>query len=176
MPIYALEGVAPEFPADGQYWIAPTAVVIGRVRFMKNASIWFGAVLRGDNDLISIGENSNIQDNTVVHTDPGQPVTVGANVTVGHNVILHSTSVGDNSLIGMGATLLNRSRIGKNCIVGANTLVTEAKEFPDGMLIVGSPARAIRPLGEAELALLKVSAEVYVANYRRFLGGLSLLP
>ena len=176
MPIYALEGVAPEFPADGQYWIAPTAVGIGRVRFMKNASIWFGAVLRGDNDLISIGENSNIQDNTVVHTDPGQPVTVGANVTVGHNVILHSTSVGDNSLIGMGATLLNRSRIGKNCIVGANTLVTEAKEFPDGMLIVGSPARAIRPLGEAELALLKVSAEVYVANYRRFLGGLSLLP
>ena len=176
MPIYALEGIAPELPADGQYWIAPTAVVIGRVRFMKNASIWFGAVLRGDNDLISIGENSNIQDNTVVHTDPGQPVTVGANVTVGHNVILHSTSVGDNSLIGMGATLLNRSRIGKNCIVGANTLVTEAKEFPDGMLIVGSPARAIRPLGEAELALLKVSAEVYVANYRRFLGGLSLLP
>ena len=175
MPIYALEGVAPEFPADGQYWIAPTAVVIGRVRFMKNASIWFGAVLRGDNDLISIGENSNIQDNTVVHTDPGQPVTVGANVTVGHNVILHSTSVGDNSLIGMGATLLNRSRIGKNCIVGANTLVTEAKEFPDGMLIVGSPARAIRPLGAAELALLKASAEVYVANYRRFRDSLNVI-
>jgi carbonic anhydrase/acetyltransferase-like protein (isoleucine patch superfamily) len=174
MPIYALEGVAPEFPADGQYWVAPTAVVIGRVQLMKNASIWFGAVLRGDNDLISIGENSNIQDNSVVHTDPGQPVTVGANVTVGHNVILHSTSVGDNSLIGMGATLLNRSRVGKNCIVGANALVTEGKEFGDGMLIVGSPARAIRSLGEAELALLKVSAEVYVANYRRFRDGLGL--
>ena len=113
MPLYAFEGIAPELPADGQYWIAPTAVVIGRVRFMKNASIWFGAVLRGDNDLISIGENSNIQDNAVVHTDPGQPVTVGANVTVGHKVILHSASVGDNSLIGMGATLLNRSRIGE---------------------------------------------------------------
>ena len=96
MPIYALEGIAPELSADGQYWIAPTAIVIGRVQIMKNASVWFGAVLRGDNDLISIGENSNIQDNTVVHTDPGQPVTVGANVTVGHNVILHSTSVGDN--------------------------------------------------------------------------------
>ena len=142
---------------------------------MKNASIWFGAVLRGDNDLISIGENSNIQDNAVVHTDPGQPVTVGANVTVGHGVILHSTRVGDNSLIGMGATLLNRSRIGKNCIVGANTLVTEGKEFGDGMLIVGSTARAIRALGEAELALLKASAEVYVANYRRFRDSLNLL-
>ena len=172
MPIYALEDIAPEFPADDQYWIAPTAVLIGRVQLMKNASVWFGAVLRGDNDLISIGENSNIQDNTVVHTDPGQPVTVGANVTVGHNVILHSASVGDNSLIGMGATLLNRSRVGKNCIVGANALITEGKEFGDGMLIVGSPARAIRPLGEAELALVKASAEVYVANYRRFRNGL----
>jgi carbonic anhydrase/acetyltransferase-like protein (isoleucine patch superfamily) len=175
MPIYALEGVAPELPADGAYWIAPTAVVIGRVKLMKNASVWFGAVLRGDNDLICIGENSNIQDNAVLHTDPGLPVTVGANVTVGHNVVLHSTSVGDNSLIGMGATLLNRSRIGKNCIVGANALVTEGKEYGDGMLIVGSPARAMRPLGDAELALLKASAEVYVANYRRFLGGLTAL-
>jgi carbonic anhydrase/acetyltransferase-like protein (isoleucine patch superfamily) len=175
MPIYALEGVAPELPVDGDYWIAPTAVVVGRVQLMKNASVWFGAVLRGDNDLISIGENSNIQDNAVVHTDPGQPVTVGANVTVGHGVILHSTSVGDNSLIGMGATLLNRSRIGKNCIVGANALVTEGKAFGDGMLIVGSPARAMRPLGEAELALLKTSAEVYVANYRRFRDSLNVL-
>ena len=175
MPIYALEGGAPQLPADGEYWIAPTAVVVGRVQLMKNASVWFGAVLRGDNDLISVGENSNIQDNAVVHTDPGQPVTVGANVTVGHGVILHSTRVGDNSLIGMGATLLNRSRIGKNCIVGANTLVTEGKEFGDGMLIVGSPARAIRALGEAELALLKASAEVYVANYRRFRDSLNVL-
>jgi carbonic anhydrase/acetyltransferase-like protein (isoleucine patch superfamily) len=175
MPIYALEGVTPELPEEGQYWVAPTAVLIGRVQLMKNASVWFGAVLRGDNDLISIGENSNIQDNAVVHTDPGQPVTVGANVTVGHNAILHSTSIGDNSLIGMGATLLNRSRIGKNCIVGANALVTEGKEFGDGMLIVGAPARALRSLGEAELASLKTSAEIYVANYRRFLGGLSLL-
>jgi carbonic anhydrase/acetyltransferase-like protein (isoleucine patch superfamily) len=172
MPIYALEGIAPEFPADDQYWIAPTAVVIGRVQLMKNASVWFGAVLRGDNDLIVIGENSNIQDNTVAHTDPGQPVKVGANVTVGHNVILHSTSIGDNSLIGMGATLLNRSRIGKNCIVGAGALVTEGKEFADGMLIVGAPARSIRPLGEAERTLLKASAEVYVANWRRFRDGL----
>ena len=175
MPVYALEGVAPELPADGEYWIAPTAVVVGRVHLMKNASVWFGVVLRGDNDLILIGENSNIQDNAVVHTDPGQPVTVGANVTIGHGVILHSTSVGDNSLIGMGSTLLNRSRIGKNCIVGANALGTEGKEFGDGMLIVGSPARAMRPLGEAELVLLKASAEVYVANYRRFRDSLNVL-
>jgi carbonic anhydrase/acetyltransferase-like protein (isoleucine patch superfamily) len=175
MPIYALEGIAPEFPADDQYWIAPTAVLIGRVQLMKNASVWFGAVLRGDNDLIVIGENSNIQDNTVIHTDPGQPVRVGANVTVGHNVIVHSANVGDNSLVGMGATLLNRSRVGKNCIIGADALVTEGKEFGDGMLIVGAPARAIRPLGEAELALLKASAEVYVANYRRYRSGLKAM-
>ncbi len=168
MPIYSLEGIAPEFPADGRYWIAPTAVVIGRVQLMTNASIWFGAVLRGDNDLISIGENSNIQDNAVVHTDLGQPVTVGANATIGHSAILHSTSIGDNSIVGMGATLLNRSRIGKNCIVGANALVAAGKEFPDGMLIVGAPARAMRPLTDAELMLVKASADIYVANYRRF--------
>jgi len=168
MPIYALEGVAPELPADDQYWIAPNAVLIGRVRLKKNVGVWFGAVLRGDNDWITIGENSNIQDNSVIHTDPGQPVEVGANVTVGHNVILHSTIVGDNSLIGMGSTLLNRSRIGRNCIVGANTLIAEGKEFPDGSLIIGAPGRVIRTLKEGELALLQASADVYVANYRRF--------
>lgn len=175
MPIYSLEGIAPEFPADGRYWIAPTAVVIGRVQLMTNASIWFGAVLRGDNDFISIGENSNIQDNALIHTDLGQPVTVGANVTVGHSAILHSTGIGDNSIIGMGATLLNRSRIGKNCIVGANALVTEGKEFPDGMLIVGAPARAMRPLTDTELMLVKASADIYVANYRRFVNALRRL-
>jgi carbonic anhydrase/acetyltransferase-like protein (isoleucine patch superfamily) len=168
MPIYTIEGAAPEFPPDGQYWIAPTAVVIGRVRLMKNSSVWFGAVLRGDNDWITIGENSNIQDNCVVHTDPGLPLTVGANVTVGHNVILHSTTVGENALVGMGSTLLNRSRIGNNCIVGANALVAEGKEFPDGSLIVGTPARVVRSLTEPELAMLKLSADVYVANSRRF--------
>jgi carbonic anhydrase/acetyltransferase-like protein (isoleucine patch superfamily) len=168
MPIYALEGDAPELPADGQYWIAPTAVVIGRVRLLKNASVWFGAVLRGDNDWITIGENSNIQDNSIIHADPGQPVSVGANVTVGHNVILHSTTVEDGSLIGMGSTLLNRSRIGKNCIVGANTLIPEGKEFAEGSLIVGAPGRVVRTLKEHELAMLKISADIYVENYRRF--------
>lgn len=170
--IYALEGIAPEFPADGDYWVAPSAVLIGRVRLLKGASVWFGAVLRGDNDWIVVGENSNIQDNCVVHTDPGQPVTVGANVTVGHKVILHSTTVGDNSLIGMGSTLLNRSRIGNNCLIGANTLVPEGKEIPDNSLVVGAPGRVVRQLGEAQLAMLKISAQVYVENYKRFRGAL----
>lgn len=172
MPLYALDGVAPEVPADGQYWVAPNAVLIGRVRLLKNASVWFGAVLRGDNDWITIGENSNVQDLTVIHTDPGQPVTIGANVTVGHRVILHSTTVGDNSLIGMGSTLLNRSRIGKNCLVGANSLVTEGKEFADGSMILGAPARASRPLAEGELAMLKISSAGYVHNHQRFRTGL----
>ena len=168
MPLYTIDDIAPELPESGDYWVAPDAVLIGRVRLLKNASVWFGAVLRGDNDWIVVGENSNVQDNSVIHSDPGQPVTIGANVTVGHKVILHSTTVGDGSLIGMGSTLLNRSKIGRNCIVGANTLVSEGKEFPDNSLIVGSPGRVVRQLGEQQIAMLKISAEVYVQNYKRF--------
>lgn len=175
MPIYALDGIEPELPADGSWWVAPTAVLIGRVRLKRNASVWFGAVLRGDNDWIEVGENSNIQDNSVCHTDPGQPVTIGDNVTVGHNVILHSATVGDNSLVGMGSTVLNRARIGRNCLVGANALVAEGKEFPDGSLILGAPARVARALDERQLAVLKFSAEVYVQNHRRFRAGLARL-
>jgi carbonic anhydrase/acetyltransferase-like protein (isoleucine patch superfamily) len=172
MPIFALDGVEPELPADGSYWIAPNAVLIGRVRLLRNSSVWFGAVLRGDNDWITLGESSNIQDNSVCHTDPGQPVTIGSNVTVGHNVILHSTIVGDGSLVGMGSTLLNRSKIGRNCLVGANSLVSEGKEFADGSLIVGAPARVARALDERQMMILKMSAEVYVRNYQRFRDGL----
>jgi carbonic anhydrase/acetyltransferase-like protein (isoleucine patch superfamily) len=175
MPIYALDGVEPELPSDGAFWVAPSAVLIGRVRLLKNASVWFGAVLRGDNDWITVGENSNIQDNSVCHTDPGQPVTLGSNVTVGHKVILHSTTVGDGSLVGMGSTLLNRSKIGRNCLVGANALIAEGKEFADGSLIIGAPGRIARSLGERELMILKMSAEVYVQNYKRFRGGLKRL-
>ncbi|HWA90885.1 MAG TPA: gamma carbonic anhydrase family protein [Rhizomicrobium sp.] len=175
MPIYALDGVGPELPEDGSYWIAPTATLIGRVRLKKNASVWFGAVLRGDNDWIEIGENSNVQDNSVCHTDPGLPVTIGANVTVGHNVILHSTTVGDNSLIGMGSILLNRSKIGSNCLVGANTLIAEGKEFADGSMILGSPGRVARALNERELAIMKISSQTYVHNYKRFKDGLKRL-
>lgn len=171
MSLYALEGVSPELPANNEYWIAPNAIVVGRVRLLKNASVWFGAVLRGDNDWITLGENSNVQDLTVIHTDPGHPVKIGANVTVGHRVILHSTTIGDGSLIGMGSVLLNRSRIGKNCLVGANTLVTEGKDFPDGSMILGSPARVARPLTEMELSMLKMSCATYVHNQKRFRTG-----
>ena len=175
MPIYELDGLRPELPEDGSYWIAPTAVLIGRVRLKKNASVWFGAVLRGDNDWIELGENSNIQDNSVCHTDPGLPVVIGANVTVGHNVILHSTTVGDHSLVGMGSILLNRSKIGSNCLVGANTLISEGKEFADGSMILGSPGRVLRQLGERELAVMKISAQTYVHNHKRFRDGLKEL-
>jgi carbonic anhydrase/acetyltransferase-like protein (isoleucine patch superfamily) len=168
MPIYTLEDIKPELPPENEYWVAPNAVLIGRVRLLKGASVWWGCVLRGDNDWITVGENSNVQDLSVIHTDPGQPVTIGANCTVGHRVILHSTTIGDGALVGMGSTLLNRSRIGKNCLVGANTLVTEGKEFPDGSMILGAPARVARALGEMELAMLKVSSSGYVHNHQRF--------
>ncbi|MGZ5939709.1 MAG: gamma carbonic anhydrase family protein [Rhizomicrobium sp.] len=168
MSIYALEDATPELPPEGEFWVAPNAILIGRVRLLKGASVWWGCVLRGDNDWITVGENSNVQDLSVIHTDPGQPVTIGSNCTVGHRVILHSTTIGDGSLIGMGSTLLNRSRIGSNSLVGANTLVTEGKEFPDGSMILGSPARVARKLGEMELAMLKMSSAGYVHNHRRF--------
>ena len=168
MPIYALDGVRPELPSTGDYWIAPDAVLIGRVRLLPGASIWFGSVLRGDNDWITVGENSNIQDHSIIHTDPGQPVTIGKNVTVGHRVTLHSTTVGDNSLIGMGSTLLNLSRIGNQCLVGANALVTEGKEFADRSMILGAPAKMVRPLSDVELERIQLSSRIYVENYKRF--------
>ncbi len=172
MPIYALDGVWPELPPQGDYWIAPSAVVIGKVRLKKNASIWWGAVVRGDNDWITIGENSNIQDNAVLHADPGQPVLIGDGVTVGHRAIIHSALVGDHSLIGMGAILLNRAQIGRHSLVGANALVTEGKVFEDGMMILGQPAKALRALSAEQQAGLKLSASVYVENFRRFASGL----
>ncbi len=175
MPIYSIDDIQPELPADDAYWIAPNATVIGRVRLHKDASVWFGAVLRGDSDWLTVGEGSNIQDNSIMHADPGQPTTVGAHVTVGHNVILHSCTVGDYSLIGMGATLLNRCRIGRESIVGANALVTEGKEFPDGSLIIGNPAKAVRTLSDAERSAIKVSSAHYVQNSQRYRGQLKKL-
>jgi len=168
MTIYALDDWKPEFPPRGEYWVAPDAVLIGRVRLLKDASVWFGAVLRGDNDWIEIGEGSNIQDNAVIHTDPGLPTVIGANVTVGHKVILHSATVGDNTLVGMGSILLNRCKIGKNCLIGAGTMITEGKEIPDGSMVLGSPGRVVRQLTEPQLAVLKMSSTVYVQNYKRF--------
>ena len=150
------------------FWVAPNAVVIGDVSLKKNASVWFGTVLRGDNDPIIVGENSNIQDNSVCHTDDGMPLIIGDNVTVGHKVILHSCTVGDNSLIGMGSTVLNKAKIGNNCLVGANALLTEEKEFPDNSLIVGSPAKVKRELTDMEKKIIELSALHYVENMKRY--------
>jgi carbonic anhydrase/acetyltransferase-like protein (isoleucine patch superfamily) len=172
MPIYELDGQAPEFPADGKYFVAETAVIIGRVRLKSYANVWFGAVLRGDNEWIEIGERYDVQDNCTLHTDPGFPMTIGANSLVGHNVVLHGCTVGDNSLIGMGATVLNGAKIGKNSLVGAGALVTEGKAFPDNSLIVGAPARAIRTLDEKAVKMIAEGADIYVRRWQRYAKGL----
>jgi carbonic anhydrase/acetyltransferase-like protein (isoleucine patch superfamily) len=156
-------------------WVADSAEVIGKVVLEEGASVWFGAVLRGDNETIRIGAGSNIQENSVLHTDMGQPLTLGRNVTVGHQVMLHGCTVGDNALIGIGAVVLNGARIGNNCLVGAGSLVTEGKAFPDGSLIVGSPARVARALTPEQIAGLQRSAEGYMQNARRFKSGLKKL-
>lgn len=172
MPIYSLDGIEPQLPASGNYWIAPDAVVIGNVVVEEGATIWFGAVLRGDNERITLGPNSNIQENCILHTDPGFPLTIGDTCTIGHGVILHGCTVGDGSLIGMGATLLNGARIGKNCLVGAGALVTEGKEFADNHLIVGAPAKAIRTFTPDQFAGIHRAAKGYVANGQRYKKGL----
>lgn len=166
--LYELDGVAPNLPEDGDYWIAPGAAVIGKVTLGSSVGIWFNAVLRGDNEPITIGNGSNVQESAVLHTDPGAPVVVGDNVTIGHSAIVHGCTIGAGSLVGMGATVLNRSVIGKNCLIGANALITEDKVFPDGSLIVGSPAKAVRTLTEADFAQLKYSATVYVERMKMF--------
>jgi len=172
MPIYSLDDIAPTLPEEGRFWIAPDAHVIGKVRLGADVGIWFGAVLRGDNELIDIGEGSNVQEGAVLHTDMGAPLTVGPGCTIGHRAILHGCAIGENSLIGMGATVLNHVRIGRNCLVGANALVMEEKEFPDNSLIVGAPAKAIRVLDEAAIEKLRWSARNYVANWKRFAKGM----
>jgi len=166
MPVYQIDQKKPQI-ADSA-WIAPNATVIGDARLGDNVSIWWNAVLRGDNDPIHIGANSNIQDGSVLHTDEGVPMHIGANVTVGHMVMLHGCTVGDNSLIGIGSIILNRAVIGKNSIVGANTLIAEGKSFPDGVLIVGSPGKVVRELTLEEIAKLQKSAAHYVDNAQRY--------
>lgn len=172
MPIYALDRQAPEFPADNAYWVAETAVLVGKVRLRADASVWFGAVLRGDNEWIELGERSQIQDNATLHTDPGFPLTIGADCVIGHKVMLHGCSIGNNSLIGMGAIVLNGARIGNNSLVGAGALVTEGKSFPDNSLIVGAPARVIRNLDEKAVAQIKAGADIYVRRSRDYAKGL----
>ncbi|GLR91970.1 gamma carbonic anhydrase family protein [Bradyrhizobium iriomotense] len=172
MAIYELDGQAPDLPADGNYFIADTATVIGRVRLKPGASVWFGAVLRGDNEWIEIGEGSNVQDGSTCHTDLGFPLVVGKNCTVGHNVILHGCTVEDGALIGMGAVVMNGAKIGRDCIVGAGSVITEGKEFPERSLIIGSPARLMRTLDDAQVARMGSGAKQYVANGSRFKKGL----
>lgn len=165
--IFRLGDAEPGFDGSGHF-VAHDANVIGDVHLGDCASVWFGATIRGDNDRIVIGSRSNIQDASVLHTDPGIELVVGSGVTVGHRVMLHGCTIGDGSLIGIGSTVLNRARIGEQCLVGAHTLITEGKEYPGGTLIVGSPGRVIRDLTEDELALLAASAQTYVDNARRF--------
>ena len=172
MAIYELDGQAPELPASGNYFIADTATVIGKVRLLNGASVWFGAVLRGDNEWIEIGEGSNIQDNSTCHTDLGYPLVIGMNCTVGHNVILHGCTLEDSALVGMGSIVMNGARIGRGSIVGAGSVITEGKQFPEHSLIIGSPARVIRTLEPAEVEKMGSAARFYVGNGPRFKKGL----
>ena len=172
MTIYALGDQQPQLPANGDAWIAPTASVIGHVILEPGASVWFGAVLRGDNEPITIGPDSNVQDGAVLHTDPGSPLTLGSGVTVGHKAMMHGCVVGDYSLIGIGTVILNGVRIGKNCIIGANALITEGKVIPDNSLVMGQPGKVVRERDPDQIAVLKMSAEHYVANWRRYASGL----
>jgi carbonic anhydrase/acetyltransferase-like protein (isoleucine patch superfamily) len=172
MAIYELDGQGPDLPADGNYFIADTAAVIGKVRLKPGASVWFGAVLRGDNEWIEIGEGSNVQDGSTCHTDLGFPLTIGKNCTVGHNSILHGCTIEDGALIGMGSIVMNGAKIGRNSIVGAGSVVTAGKQFPENSLIIGSPARVIRALEPDQVQNIGRDAETYQRNGPRFKKGL----
>jgi carbonic anhydrase/acetyltransferase-like protein (isoleucine patch superfamily) len=172
MAIYALDGQAPDLPKSGNYFIADTATVIGRVRLLENASVWFGAVLRGDNEWIEVGAGSNVQDGSTCHTDEGFPLTIGTNCTVGHNVVLHGCTIEDGALIGMGSIVMNGARIGRGSIVGAGAVITEGKQFPEYSMIIGAPARVIRTLEPAQVEAMGSGAKSYVANGSRFKKGL----
>ena len=165
--LFSLGDTEVEITGD-DYFVADNATVVGNVRLENNASVWFNAVIRGDNELITVGENSNVQDGSVLHTDPGVPLIIGKNVTVGHKVMLHGCVIGDNSLVGINSVILNGAKIGKNCLIGANSLVTEGKEIPDGSLVMGSPAKVVKQLTEEQQKSLVLSAETYVKNFKRF--------
>lgn len=170
MAIYELDNISPRIHDSA--WVADSAQVMGNVELAEDSSVWFGVVIRGDTEVIKVGKGSNIQDGTVMHADHGKPMTVGENVTVGHKAMLHGCTIGDGSLIGIGAVVLNGAKIGKGCIVGAGSLVTEGKEFPDGSMIMGSPAKVVRELTDAQKQALQMSALHYIENARRFKSGL----
>jgi carbonic anhydrase/acetyltransferase-like protein (isoleucine patch superfamily) len=169
---YALDGIGLEAASD-QYWVAPTAVLIGKVRLEANASVWWGAVLRGDNELITVGTGSNVQDGCVCHTDPGFPLLIGAEVTVGHLAMLHGCTIGEGSLIGIGAIVLNGARIGRNCLIGAKALIAEGKEIPDNSLVMGMPGKVVGEVRPEQAQRMRRGTERYVANWRRYAAGLA---
>ena len=173
MPLHSLDGVRPTVPADGSYWLAPDARVIGNVTLAEGVGIWFGAVLRGDNEPIVVGPNTNIQDHVVVHTDPGAPATIGEGCTIGHRALIHGCSIGNNVLVGMGAIILNRAVIGDNCLIGAGALVPEDRVIPPNSLVLGMPGKVARQLTDENIAALRGSAERYLANWKRFAKGLA---
>lgn len=172
MNVYSLGDKNPQLPPEGEYWVAPTATIVGDVILKPGASVWFGAVVRGDNDPITIGRDTNIQDGSVLHSDPGEPLTIGDGVTVGHMVMLHSCEIGDNTLIGIGAVVLGRARIGRNCLIGANALITEGKVIPDNSLVMGQPGKVVRELEPGQIEALKASAAHYVQNWKRYVADL----
>lgn len=176
MPLYELDGVRVATPGAGRYWVAPSAVVVGRVEIAEDASIWFGCSVRGDNDVIRIGRGSNIQDGSVLHTDPGYPMSIGEDVTVGHMVMLHGCTIGRGSLVGIGSIIMNGVVIGEECLVGANTLIPEGKQIPPRSMVLGSPGKIIRPLTDEDVARFTGAAKRYVQNWKRFAAGMKPQP
>lgn len=172
MAVYELDGIAPRLPGAGQCWIAPSAAVIGNVTLAEGVGVWFGAVLRGDNEPIVVGRDTNLQEHTVLHTDPGFPLAIGAGCTIGHRAIVHGCTIGDNVLVGMGATVINGANVGDDCLIGAGALIPEGRVIPPGSLVVGIPGHVVRPLTAAEIAGNRASAEHYVAAWRRYAAGL----
>lgn len=172
MTLYSLHGIAPDVPEDGDFWVAQDANVIGKVRLGAGASVWFGATLRGDNELIDVGAGTNIQENCVLHTDMGSPLTIAAGCTVGHKALLHGCTIGEGTLVGMGASIMNGAIVGKNCLIGAGALITEGKVIPDGSLVMGAPGKVVRELTDAQIEAIKDSAVRYQANGARFRDGL----
>lgn len=170
MSVYSLDDTKPQLADD--VWVASSATVVGNVILEAGSSVWFGTVIRGDNEPIKIGARSNIQDNAVLHSDPGSPLTIGADVTVGHQAMLHGCTIDDNSLIGIGATVLNGAKIGKNCLIGAHALITEGKVIPDNSVVMGSPGKIVKQVPQAQEAMLKASADYYVKNAQKFKNGL----
>ena len=173
MNAYKLGAITPTVPDDDEYWIAPGAIVVGNVILKKNSSIWFGAVLRGDNEPIIVGVNSNVQDQSVLHTDVGKPLVIGDNVTIGHRVMLHGCTIGEGSLIGIGAIVLNGARIGKNCLIGAGALITEGKAIPDNSVVMGAPGKVIREVSPEQAAMISAGTQFYVQNWKRFKAGMT---